>query len=47
MYNIFITRIFVRTEERLYEHFHVVYAQIQPYIYRSMEFRRTHKLSQL
>ena len=40
-----ITYISVRIAEIPYEHFHVAYAQIQPYIYCSMEFGCTHEFS--
>ena len=46
MYKYCITCSYIWTEESPYENFHVTYAQIQPYIYCSMEFRRTQKFLQ-
>ena len=40
----FSTCNFVQTAESPYEHYHVTYAHIQTYIYRSMELGRTHEL---
>ena len=45
MYKFCIARSYVRTTEIPYEAFYVKYAQIQSYIYCSMEFGRTHKFS--